>query len=122
MNKFNLERALAGEKVITRDGREASQFKTFHSTNGAKVACVIDGFIVVFLGNDGVAKHDNNLDLFMAPKKLSGFVNVYRNGEGDVYLGSIRNTEEECRLDIRQATHKVLMHLDLSQFDEGHGL
>ena len=30
MNKFNLERALTGEKVITRDGREVTQLTNFN--------------------------------------------------------------------------------------------
>lgn len=78
MKPFNLERALAGDKVVTRDGREVSELRFLQSVspNGYCVVAVIDGDPFLFLQN-GKITSINHFDLFMAPKTVKRWVNFY---------------------------------------------
>lgn len=51
----------------------------------------------------------------IAPKKLSGFVNVYKQGACDVIFGTKEAADEHH-------TRNRVACIDLSQFDEGYGL
>ena len=105
MKQFNLEEYLANpsRKVITRDGRNARIICT-----DAKVALVKeeypiaalvemvkkdkDGeFILSYLKDGRFAKDiTSDLDLFFAPEKHEGYVNVYRDTDtGTTSLGSV---------------------------------
>lgn len=118
MKSFNLEEALAGEKVITRDGREVTQLTHFDVMTDRSLCGVINKELCTWLidGLRYVAGVDTpNYQLFMAPKKLSGFVNIYSN-------------EDECNIyptksgaDAGSIKGRIAC-VDLSQFDEGHGL
>ena len=120
MNKFNLERALAGEKVITRDGREVSEFTNVRKVkkDSRCIVGVVGGVMQVWFRNGMLNSCESKckFDLFMAPKKLSGFVNVYVSGE----LSSMFETEKEAGSGSNSIGRVACV--DLSQFDEGHGL
>ena len=92
---FDLERALAGDKVVTRDGREVTeihQFKTLYNKINT-VAVVISGNIYLFTekGEYNVNR-SSGYDLFMAPKtnKFEAWVNVYSYGIACVTYNSER--------------------------------
>lgn len=116
MIKFDLEGALAGDKVITRDGQEVTQFKVFSTSSGEDLACVIDGSVRLYDGLSGLAKIADNIDLFMAPKNLSGFVNIYDNDSCTYSVHSDRRTADKLAGSKRTAC------INLSQFEEGYGL
>ena len=117
MIKFDLEKALAGEKVVTRDGREVTQLHVFNCGDDVEynvygvVGCGVEDFSV----KGKWAHGENELDLFMAPKKLSGFVNVYKQGACDVIFGTKEAADEHH-------TRNRVACIDLSQFEEGHGI
>ena len=103
MEKFNLDKYLAdpSHKVVTRDGNPVRIICTDAKKEYPIVALVeMDGreYIINFLSN-GTKNPlgDDKLDLFFAPKKREGFINVYyRNNKyltGDV----IHNTEKEAK-------------------------
>lgn len=78
---FNLEQALAGRPVVTRDGRSVMQLVKFDCVDDAgKVYGVVDCKVYVFTSN-GEYLHDSGscLDLFMTPEKK--WVNLYWNEE-----------------------------------------
>ena len=78
MKPFDLERALAGDKVVTRDGREVTQLTKFNSDADC-LAAVVDGELITW-GEDGlywVKGRDSGFDLFMAPKTVKRWVNFY---------------------------------------------
>ena len=119
MIKFDLEKALAGEKVMTRDGRPITQLVEFKTYSGS----VLYGFDC---DNDHVEQwlingdyHDTKGecggDLFMAPKKLSGYIAIFHNGQ----TSGVCRTEERARGAYAKSVTEVI---DLSQFEEGHGL
>lgn len=95
MKPFDLAAALAGEPVVTRDGRPV------------KIAgCNSDGITVsnhqilgwVGYGStswniDGKCWQRPECDLFMAEKpkvKKEGWVNIYKNNSGGYFLGSLQ--------------------------------
>ena len=86
MKPFNLERALAGDKVVTRDGREVVQL--FYADkvidDNDKVVAVVDGLVETYTP-DGFyysTKKECIFDLFMATTtvKVERWVNMYKDG------------------------------------------
>lgn len=67
MKPFNLERALAGEPVVTRAGVEVTQMHLFDTISTFPLVCVVSGYTEVFLADGRYqfsGAHPN--DLFMA--------------------------------------------------------
>lgn len=104
MKIFNLEKALAGEKVIRRNGAEVNQLVVLNSYEGDVICGIINGVFYHYL---------QECDLFMAPTKLSGFVNTYSDLPPTQHLSKL---DADCWSKNRTAC------IDLSQFEEGHGL
>ena len=80
MKPFDLEKALAGEPVVTRSGvpvTEIYHFKT--SRDRFPVRAVVNGGLSSYNtdGRWGIT-HTNN-DLFMAPVKKQEWVNIHKN-------------------------------------------
>lgn len=123
MIKFDLERALAGDKIITRNGSPVSQLVRFKTYSGAILYGLdCDNDIVESWICDG-RYHDTDkpcgADLFMAPKKLRGFVNLYSGG------GSSRHTSKVEADTWSDNNRKYLTRtacIDLSQHEQGEGI
>lgn len=62
---------------------------------------------------------ETQMDLIHKPKRLYGFVNVYRTEDGEVFLGGINNSRDNRPA---AATPTRIACIDLSQFEEGEGL
>ena len=82
LKPFDLEKALKGEKVVTRDGREVEQIFYFDKAvrNEYPLRGVINGGLSsytregrVFLGGEMAG------DLFMAPKERVVWVNLFKD-------------------------------------------
>lgn len=83
MKPFNLEAALAGEPVVTRDGRDVTNLAYFpnvcseHKIAGVLEECIEtfteEGFFLDF-------NEESESDLFMKPKKRTVWVNLYIDG------------------------------------------
>jgi hypothetical protein len=77
---FSLERALAGDPVITRDGRKVIRFAHFTEDEKWPIVFFVKGESGKISANPegevtGFSK--DNLDLFMAPKTRTVWVNLY---------------------------------------------
>ena len=90
MREFNLEQALAGHPVCTRDGRPVTQLVKFDVNEGYLLCGVIDGEFYRW-GDDGTWGMDA-LDLFMAPTKKTGWVARYNND----YVWGVYKDESEA--------------------------
>lgn len=104
MEKFNLERALAGEPVITRDGRKVTEIHFFETcTKGYAVIAIIEGEKFGFTNNGYYLNNsaEHILDLFIKPKVIEGWCNVYINDNGTVGVGASYPSEEEAKKQIR---------------------
>lgn len=89
LKPFNLEAALKGEPVQTRDGRKADEIHLFETYISIfPLFAIIDGVVYKFT-KDGrfITTEDSYMDLFMAPQKKEYWVNVYKNREGVIYTG-----------------------------------
>lgn len=107
MKQFNLQLALDGFPVITRDGREVTQITRFNCACANDIACVINNQINLFnkygehnFFKDGHWHRFEDLDLFMKPTKKQGWVNVFN----DLTCSSIFLTEHEALL-VRKRIH-----------------
>lgn len=59
------------------------------------------------------------IDLVHKPKRMSGFVNVYRDGRGELFLSAIKEDREQA--DAHDASNRIDC-IDLSERVEGQGL
>jgi hypothetical protein len=97
MEKFNLERALAGEPVCTRDGRDVTQLTYFKIYSNYQLWGVLNQ---VMYGWDLDGKTDNikdtPTDLVMKPKENAIWVNLYKRTDGSLFVGITDHESEEA--------------------------
>jgi hypothetical protein len=80
MKPFDLEKALAGAKVVTRDGREVTQLTRFDVYGNYPLIGIINKQRESFQLNGQFGDNkESNWDLFMAPEKKSIWINVYED-------------------------------------------
>ena len=106
MKQFNLEEYLANpsKKVVTRDGRSVK----IHCTNyiGAQhIIAQVEGtdYSSSFYGDGKYTRDrdDSHLDLFFAPEKHEGWLNVYRHTDTRAEsFGAILYTSREEAEDV----------------------
>ena len=112
MEKFNLEKYLANlsRKLVTRDGRNARVISTDMNSKNYPIVALVklsDNTTedVWTYTKDGEYEVDKSTtyDLFFAPEKHEGYVNVYRSLDKDraYYLGNIYNSKAEAE-DVRE--------------------
>ena len=79
MKPFDLERALAGDPVVTRDGEPVTQLTQFIGLDSEEALFGVQDKKVRrwFLDGKYIADDYSRLDLFMAPVKREGWVNIY---------------------------------------------
>lgn len=84
LKPFNLERALAGDPVVTRDGFSVIEIIKLKSNITAPVLCVVEGTNwTARFDEQGICYedgHDAVPYLFMAPKTRTVWVNLYPFG------------------------------------------
>jgi len=102
MKKFNLQKALIGEKVVTREGRDVTQLTIFKIDNEIFLVGVIDGEIYKFL-EDGTRNFlyngcQSNNDLFMDAPEI--WVNIYYSKEKGVWGSQFYESKEEAKENI----------------------
>ena len=110
MKAFSLEEYLKNpsRKVITRDGRSV----TIHCTNfyGVNpIVAEIEGSLQSrSFGIDGkyFSNDESERDLFFAPEKHEGWVNVYRDFD-DMMCGSVFATKEDAKCNAKTAIATV---------------
>lgn len=107
MKPFDLQAALAGAKVQTRDGREVTElyfFKTAKNKETFPVSACVDGKIISFTKNGkwGSQGSINESDLFMVSEKKEYWINVWRSINGNIGCSSIPFLSKTDALDIRR--------------------
>ena len=102
MKQFNLEEYLKNplRKVVTRDGRNVKILCT-NFTKAQHIIAQIEGndYSSAF-HKDGIFVNgvESNCDIFFAPEKHEGWMNIYKHNDGHYEGdGNIYNTEEECK-------------------------
>lgn len=108
LKPFDLEEALNGAPVITRDGREVTEIYCFE-TSGSKytVYACIDGQVYPYVANGKYffnGETESKDDLFMGQPVLINWVNVYCNKEY-IFLSSTYPSEEKAMESARKSTN-----------------
>ena len=104
MKQFNLEEYLKNplRKVVTRDGRNVKILCT-NFTKAQHIIAQIEGndYSTAF-HKDGIFVNgfESNCDLFFAPEKHEGWVNLYRDTRDITYVGGIYISEKEAKENI----------------------
>ena len=99
MKQFNLEECLANpsKKVVTRDGRKVTRFLCTDAKGDYPIVALVEKFsgseMPISYTKEGeyriAAKSDG--DLFFAPEKHEGWVNIYKAGVQRETLGCMAN-------------------------------
>jgi hypothetical protein len=95
--EFNLEEALNGAKVVTRDGREVTQLTKFESKEQYNVYGVVNNGIN-WWRDDGSAweEGESPLDLFLAVEPKSVWMNIYLSDLGGLMTSSPCSSKEQA--------------------------
>ena len=119
MKQFNLEEYLKNpsRKVVTRDGRKVTRFLCTDLKNEFPIAAAVESCKGAYpeelltYRNNGTFYNEVTIDrrdLFFAPEKHEGWVNVYRDLEsGELYCGYVHDSEEEAKKRGGIATVKI---------------
>jgi hypothetical protein len=91
LEKFDLEKALNGSKVVTRDGGEVTQLTKFETGHPyCHLYGVVDNRVyqwnVQGKFNPKILG-EHNLDLFLSAEPKRIWVNVFMNIHGDLWVG-----------------------------------
>lgn len=105
MKQFTLEEYLKNPKckIVTRDRKRVRII----CTDRAKTDCPV---VALVMRNDGhedvevfsedgrwIGCGENSLDLFFAPNKHTGWINLYRTGSSQYKCGSIHESEQDAK-------------------------
>ena len=112
MKQFNLEEYLENpdRRIITKDGRSVRIICTDAKGNFPIIALVktYNGSETVLrLKENGRFYNDteNSIDLFFAPIKKDGLVNMYKTRSGATQIGQIYSSKEEAEMCRKDATY-----------------
>lgn len=96
LKPFNLEEALNGAKVVTRDGREVKQLQKFITFDKMKLYGVIDEQVYRWDENGkNLFAHRIEYDLFIDVEPQRVWVNVYRDGN-KIWIGNPHLSKDEA--------------------------
>ena len=112
MRPFDLEKALAGEPVITREGLEVTElYLAKTATNNTRRLIAVTEGALRHYSEDGkwqFDKGDNPNDLFMAPVKRQAWTNVFQTPSGAIFTsGGCYDSNEKAEKAIMGAEHYV---------------
>ena len=105
MEQFSLEKYLANpsRKVVTRDGRRVRIICTDRRDLNFPIVALIEkdsgGEVIYAHTKDGIycSTWPTTSDLFFAPEKHEGWINVYRYSDGGhAYAGTVYDSKEDA--------------------------
>lgn len=98
MKQFNLEEYLANssKKVVTRDGRKVTRFLCTNAKSDYPIVALVENFsgseMPISYTKDGeymIGKKSDG-DLFFAPEKHEGWINIFKSSNDLAFLGQSR--------------------------------
>lgn len=101
MKPFNLEAVKAGRPVCTRDGRKV-RIICFDAKGDKPIIALVEMGVAETPNNypiDGkaISTKETPCDLMMLPEKKEGWVNIYHDKEGNIYMDeNVYNTEKDA--------------------------
>ena len=115
MKQFNLDEYLKNpsRKVVTRDGRAAEILCTNYIGKQPIIAAIEDSEYSTAFCKDGrfIIGEESPRDLFFAPEKKEGWVNVYQQGN-QLRCGNVYDTEREAKLHDSYAKYLATVKIE----------
>ena len=98
MKPFNLEQALAGKPVMTREGRKVVRiFYAEEACENSQVICVFETGVVFPYYKDGTYTNSSSVhELVMAPTKKEGWISLYQGAVWRCLGDTIHSSEEDA--------------------------
>ncbi len=122
LKPFNLERALAGDPVVTRDGRPVTQIAKFDIKHPYPVVITIGGDISHYTIDGRFFEGSESCgDLFMAQKQVTKWINLIRGKVTEqVRFDScyLYDSEEAARQEIQNHKYFHLIRTISITYDE----
>lgn len=120
---FDLEKALNGDPVVTREGRPVKEIFFFMTIPEKKcpVAAAIGENIRVFTRNGFLAYdgRETDIDLLMAPVKHERWIAVFRNGKGaEPYVSAAVYASEKEVQDLFFGSARFLKAVKIHEWEE----
>lgn len=119
---FNLEEALAGAKVVTRDGQEVSQLTFFKNVNTFPVFAVIDGEIEQFNIDGKFLPYVNDIskeDLFLEVEVNKIYINVYLHEKNGLFVSPLSFKDRKTAIvnnnHLEGANSKYLKTIEITE-------
>lgn len=102
MKPFDLQAALNGAPVVTRDGRpvKIAGYNSDAAIPNQKILGWVDGTVLSWGENGNYFRGGSPIDLFMASTKKEGWVNIHRFPEGsirDLFCAGPFDTEDQAK-------------------------
>jgi len=114
LKPFDLEKALAGEPVVTRSGIKVIEVSCFKADIPFPLRFLLEDETNYTARRDGRTYgdyEDSPLDLFMAPTTKTMWYCVYKDPNGNLITSTLYDTEQEMVEDLGQytilATHSI---------------
>ena len=112
MKRFSLEEYLKNptRPIVTRDGRNARIVCTDRKSYTFPIVVLIEGCYqenICAYTKDGLYSHGMECpcDLFFAPIKKEGWVNMYKTRSGATQIGQIYSSKEEAEMGRKDANY-----------------
>ena len=119
MKQFNLDEYLKNpdRHIVTRKGIDAKIICTDGSNKTYPIFALIqngEGKDVLSFTNEGMNTegYESSFDLFFAPEKHEGWVNVYKSGNGWSLGTNIWQTEEEAKKWVGAADYTATIKIE----------
>ena len=104
MEKFNLEKYLANpsRKLVTRDGKNVRILCTDRKLDSKEVVGLTmnndgtEGLLSWSKQGKSLSLNDSSFDLFFAPEKHEGWVNIYKSNYGGYELSQVYQRKEDA--------------------------
>jgi len=100
LKPFNLEQAIAGKPVQTRDGRDVTQITLFNISDTYQVLGVVNKLLLSFTISGEYHIHEDSyladLDLFMKEEVVEAWINLY-GGDTPHFGQRVFLTEEDAQ-------------------------
>jgi hypothetical protein len=125
LEKFDLEKAINGAKVVTRDGKEVKQLTYFDLSDDHKYHLygVVGKSIRCWTITGQYEPSDDNydLDLFLAVEPQRIWVNVFKNKYGNLYVGFLTYVSKEIAIQCMDSAQpdKYIKTIEITDEPDG---
>ena len=119
MKEFNLQKALAGEPVVTRDGKKVTQITKFDNVTITKYS--ICGVVEGSLENwsiEGKYHHtlESQFDIYMAEESKTIWINVWKDVKDGSLSASIHSRKDKCDMEIDELlSHTLVKTIEITE-------